>query len=919
MQAVASPASIASRARVSAVPPTESPNPTSMPEAIRTFLFTDIEGSTRLWEQEPQAMRAAVAHHDAVSRQAVEGAGGRVVKTTGDGVHAVFDDALHGLRAALALQQAMASPASALDGAAAGPVLRVRCGLHCGESEARDGDFFGPVLNRAARVMAAAHGGQTLLTQAVAERVAGRLPPGASLLDLGTVRLRDLASPERLHQLQHPALRDRFPPLRSLEATPNNLAQQLNSFVGRERELKEVRELLGRTRLLTLLGVGGIGKSRLSVQLGAELLDEYPDGVWLVELAPLTDPRGVPQAVASVLGVKEEAGLGVVDALRAFVRERRLLLILDNCEHVLQACAELAKQLLQAGAGLRILTSSRDVLQIAGETVYALPTLTVPASDDATDLATLTRHEAVRLFLDRAQAVMPSFRLDPGNAAAVAEICRRLDGIALALELAAARIRVLSVQAIAERLSDRFRLLVTGDKTVLPRQRTLRALIDWSFDLLDEDERMLFRRLAVFAGGWTLESAEAACAGNGLDAPDVLDLLARLVEKSLALMDAGGARYRMLETVRAYALEKLAQAGDETPTRARHLDHFLGLAEAARPHLAGPVQGLWLKRLDVERENFVAAYGVSEQQGRADLGVRLMHALRPYLITRGDLSTGLRFATALVHGDGLGERDAARCMALFGAGQFSFYLGRHAEARAWLRECAEIAREIANTPILARTLQPLGAADLAEGDVAAARQHLEEAVSLAREQGDARELASALNLLAMLYRMEGEYSQAEPLFEQVIATARALGDSESTALGLLNLAMNRISSASAPSALPMLREVLGIARETGSQPVWQSVTEVGVGLAASLGEFAEAARLYGAAEAQSEAARRPRYVADQAFLNPLLERTRLQLGPAAFEAELQAGRQTTAAAQREALSAWLERHSAPASSALSVG
>ena len=354
--------------------------------------------------------------------------------------------------------------------------------------------------------MCAAHGGQMLLSKVVADQVNGTLPDGATLRDLGTVRLRDLSGPEHIYQLVHPNLRADFPALRSLEGTPNNLTQQLNSFIGRERELVEIKQMLGSNRLVTLLGMGGIGKSRLSMQLAAEVLDDFPDGVWFVEFAPLTDARLVPQALASVLGVKEEAGRPVIEALLKYVRDKRLLVVLDNCEHVVHACADLAKQLLQAGSGVKVLTSSRDYLQIAGETTYHVPTLSAPDPQAKESLSALAAHEAVRLFIDRVTAARPEFVLTGGNATAVADICHQLDGIPLAIELAAARARALSVENIAARLNDRFKLLVTSDRTVLPRQRTLRALIDWSYDLLDERERAAFQRLAVFAGGWTLEA-----------------------------------------------------------------------------------------------------------------------------------------------------------------------------------------------------------------------------------------------------------------------------------------------------------------------------------------------------------------------------------------------------------------------------
>ena len=851
-----------------------------------TFLFTDIEGSTRLWEEEPARMRVAMAQHDALCREAVRAHGGQLVKSTGDGVHAAFNDALRALQAALHLQLALAEPPP--EGSLA---LRVRAGIHRGPSEARDGDYFGPVLNRAARVMSAAHGGQTLVTQQVAERVAARLPAPLALSDLGSVRLRDLTEPQRVWQLVHPGLRAQFPPLRSLEATPNNLAQQLNSFVGRERELAEVRELLAKTRLLTLLGMGGIGKSRLSVQLGAELLDEYPDGVWLVELAPLTDPLLVPQVLASVLGVKEERGASVTEALLAHVRDRTLLVILDNCEHVAHACADLAKRLLQAAPGVRVLATSRDVLQVAGETVYQVPTLSVPTPAEGAEGATLARHEAVRLFMDRATAVQPALRLAVDNAAAVAEICRRLDGIPLALELAAARTRALSVHAIAARLADRFRLLVSGDRTVLPRQRTLRALIDWSFELLDEPERMLFRRLAAFAGGWSLEAAEAVGGGDGLDASDVLDLLARLVEKSLVVMAPGGARYRMLETVRSYALERLQQASEESGARARHVAHYLALAEAARLQLVGPGQAEWLGHLDRERENLLY---VHDWCGRAPecgtQGLQLVFVLKNYCRIRGLLGLGQRITAEAVARDAARERGFARCRVLCDAGQLSYFNGRFDEARRYLEESRDIARELADRGRLAAVLQPLGMVYMALGEQALALATYESAVALAREVGDARQTAAALNALAQWHHTGGRLANAEGLYRQVVEIAEAISDRDSLAIAQLNRAMVAISSGRPADALPMLMQARAVAAELGSKPVEKSLLEVCAGLCAGRGQFEASARLYGAAEALASATGIEREANDQAFLAPVIERTRAALGLAAFRDLVEQGR-----------------------------
>jgi predicted ATPase/class 3 adenylate cyclase len=869
--------------------------------AVTTLLFTDIEESTRLWEQVPERMTVALAHHDAIARSVIESYRGTVVKTTGDGVHAVFDDSLDAVLATVQFQQALEDSG---DGESVS--LRVRCGLHAGEVERRDNDFFGSTVNRAARIMSAAHGGQVLVSQAVADRVGGRLPATVGLLDLGAVRLRDLARSERLYQVLHPKLRREFPPLRSLEVTPNNLPQQVSSFVGRERALAEVTQLLGNTRLLTLVGVGGLGKTRLSLHVAADVIGNFRDGVWLVELAPLSDPRIVPQAVAAVLGVKEEAGRPVQEALGRFVKDRQLLLVLDNCEHLVHACAELAKQLLASGSQVKILTSSREHLHVAGETTYSMPTLEIPEAHQPVTVDTLGQYEAVRLFVARAVAAQPAFRLTRQNAAAVADICRRLDGIPLAIELAAARVRSMSAERIAERLGDRFRLLTGGDKTALPRQQTLRALIDWSYDLLSDSERALFRRLAVFAGGWMLEAAEAVGAGGEIDESAVLDLLTHLLEKSLVTLKAEGERYRLLDTVRQYAQERLFESGDGNETRARHLAFYLGLAEKARPELVGPEQATWLRRIDAEAENLLAVHAWCEHAERgAEPGLRLVSAMRRYLMIRGRHGLGYRLAMEALARPGAQQRTAARSRGLFDVGQLASSMGRYAEAKAHLEESIAIAREIGDNGRVAAALQPLGQAMLGLGDIGNARGHLQEALALAQEMGNKREVAAAFNSLAQLYRAEGDLMAAEPLYGRVLELARELGDRESTAIGLLNLAMVSIGQGFPERARAMLLEVSAIAEEIGSKPAGLSLLEVAAGLAVCQQDWEHATMFYGAAEAQVGQSGLQRDRADEAFLSPLIAKAREALGAMVFAAAV-AGPPPYEEAMAKAR-AWLER------------
>jgi predicted ATPase/class 3 adenylate cyclase len=873
-----------------------------MPSArVVTFLFTDIEGSTRLWEQEPERMRPALARHDAIARDAVETHHGVVVKMSGDGVHAAFDDPLDALNATLDLQRSLADSESTY-----GIALRVRCGLHSGVNERRDNDFFGPAVNRAARIMSAAHGGQILVSEAVAALLGDRLPESVTLNDLGSVRLRDLERSERIYQVAHPSLRREFPALRSLEATPNNLPLQLTSFIGRERELVEVMALLVKTRLLTLVGVGGIGKSRLSLQVTADAMDDFPDGVWLVELAPLGDGERVAQVVASVLGVKEESGRPVIDALLKYVKDRQLLIVLDNCEHLVDACADLVRQLLQTAPKLKVLASSREHLRTAGEHVYAVPALSLPEAQRAVTSGAIGQFEATRLFVERAAAAQPAFQANDANAAIITRICRQLDGIPLAIELAAARVRALSVDAIASRLNDRFRLLAGGDRAALPRQQTLRALIDWSYDLLSEPERAVLCRLAVFAGGWTLAAAEAVVVGGEVHQSEVLDLLSNLVGKSLAVSAPEGGRHHLLDTVREYARERLQESREEAGARTRHLEFYLTFAEKARPELYGAQQAMWLRKLDLELENILIAHSWCERApDGASLGLRLAHAVKPYWLNRGLLGLGHRMTIEALARAGARERSLGRWMGLADAGQLAFFMGQYAEACKHLEESLAIARELGDRRRVAAVLQPLGMACLGEGDVTSARRYLQEALTLARLLGDKRELATSINALAQLHRVENEFDAASSLYDQFLTLARDLQDRELIAIALLNLAMVSIQQGKGEGAQEMLIQVLSIAREIGSKAAGQSLLDVAAGLGAFRGQWERAAFFFGAAEAQTTATGLRRDPADAAFLAPLLAMTRANLSPGVFGAAEAAGQLLTYDEAMEEAAVWL--------------
>jgi predicted ATPase/class 3 adenylate cyclase len=792
------------------------------PSGTVTFLFTDVEGSTKLWEQHPEEMKRALARHDEIVRGAIELHGGHVIKNTGDGFHAAFQTGLNGITAALAAQQALL--ASKWDGIHPHD-LRIRAGLHTGEAEERAGDYFGPTLNRAARLMAVAHGGQTLLSTTTADLVRDQLPSSTTLRDLGEHRLKDLVRSEHIFQLNHPALPSDFPPLRSIDAYPNNLPVQLTTFIGRERELEEARSRLASARLLTLIGPGGTGKTRLALQLAAELLPSFADGVWAAELAPLTDPALVVQTVASVFGLREQLGMPVLELLIDFLREKELLLVVDNCEHLVDACAQLVEQLLHACPGLKIAASSREALGIAGETVYRVPSLSLPDPAFLTR-AILAQSESVQLFVERASAANPRFALNDHNASAIAQICRRLDGIPLALELAAARLTVFSPEQVAARLDDRFRLLTGGSRTALPRQQTLRALIDWSYDLLSEPERSLFRRLSVFAGGCTFDAIESVCSQL-----DVLDLLTQLVNKSLVAVeeDAGESRYRLLETVRQYARDKLVELGEAEEARGAHFDFFLKLIQTAGPKLETSEALRWVDRLEAEHDNIRAAleWGMEnnlegvlqaipslvpfwnrrghEEEGRNLIRAALARAdsqprpagetSRPWLKLIGDAWNGAAML-AYSQGDNARAADSAsraadiarklgddRALALVLSFQASslMFIGKSAEVEPLLKEALEAGIRSGVKLAHGMPLGMLGQAMLMRDRFSAvAREQGERGAALLEESGNRWLATMGLLSMAMAAKFQGDYADARQRFAATAPLFRELGDRHRT-------------------------------------------------------------------------------------------------------------------------------------------
>jgi predicted ATPase/class 3 adenylate cyclase len=860
-----------------------------LPTGTVTFLFTDLEGSTRLWDEHPGAMREAVARHDALMRQAFESHHGHVFKTGGDAFCVAFQSAPDALAAALAAQLALGSETWGETGP-----LRARVALHTGSADERGGDYYGQAPNRVARLLAVGHGGQTLLSQAVTGLVRDSLPGDAALRDLGVHRLRDLQESEPVFQLAHPGLADDFPPLRSLDSVPHNLPLQLTSFVGRERELKELAQLLGTTRLLTLTGAGGSGKTRLALQLGAERLEDYAAGIWFVDLAALTDPALVAQTVAAALGVREQPGRALVDVLAEALRQRTLLLVLDSCEHLIEACAELADRLLRTCQGVRVLATSREALNVAGEMAWPVPALSSP---DPRDLPrkeivfSLAQYEAVRLFLDRASMAKPHFALTDQNAPAVAQICHQLDGIPLAIELAASRVKVMSVDQIATRLDDRFRLLTGGSRTALPRYQTLRAAIDWSYGLLLEPERRLLRRLSVFAGGWSLEAAEAVCAGEGLENWEVLELQAHLIDKSLVLLEKAGAeeeRYRLLGTIRQYAADRLVEAGEAGPTRDRHLEWFLAFAERASLELRGARQAEWLERFEREHENLRAALEwsmASKDDGEG--AVRLTGALWRFWWVRGYLAEGSRWLeAALAKGDRVGSGPRAR--ALRGLGNLVDEMGDAKSARATLEQALALYRELGDRYGLARTLMVLGSLDNRESLHDQARARYEESLAAAREIRSTDIVGGVLNSLGELARLRGDHAAARNFYRESL-DAHGERDTQGRAIPMFNLGQLELAANEAGAARGLYRESLNASVKLGARSNIAYCLEGLAGVATLEGQPERSARLLGAGEALRKAINSKMDVTDLPLYERSVAATRSALGEEAYAAACAAG------------------------------
>ena len=797
-------------------------NPTvALPTGTVTFLFTDIEGSTRLLRALGPAYPDLLSEHHRVLRGAVEGAGGIPIGSEGDSLFAAFDSPAGALGGAVAAQRAFA--AATWPGGAS---VHVRMGIHTGEGLVRDGTYVGMDVHRAARIAAAGHGGQVLVSDATRALVEQSLPPGVQLRDLGRHRLKDLAQAEHIYETLIEGLASEFPALRSLEAAPNNLPTQLTSFVGRAREVVEARRLLATTRLLTLTGPGGTGKTRLSLQLAAESISDFADGVFFVPLGPIEDPDLVAPAILTALGLRESPKVPAVDRLAEYLRDKHVLLVMDNFEQVLPAAA-LIGDLLKASPGLSVVATSRATLHLYGEREFAVPPLGLPAAGD-TDPVSISQFEAVALFIQRAAAVRPDFQVTAGNAPAVAEICSRLDGLPLAIELAAARVKLLPPQALLSRLGQRLDALEAVSRDLPARQRTLRGAISWSHELLDVPSRRLFARFAIFVDGASLTAAEAVCSDAGLD---VLEGLAGLVDQSLVrqVEADGDPRFTMLSTIRDFALERLAEAGESDTIAARHAGFFVAAAEAAAPGLTGPDQKRLLDDCAREIGNLRAAINWSIESGSVNVALRSGFALWRFWQMRGMLREGAATMERILAVPDPDGHPKLRAQAFEAAGSIAYWRAEMPRALEYYGASLEICREIGDESAIANALYNLGFPTLVtKADVGKSRIAFEEALAMYRELGDQQMIARVLWGLGNAYYFAGEDAAARDALIEDVELLGGMSD---------------------PFSLAWAQHTLGLAfanlgeAETRSESLWREAMEHFVrvgdisGITLMLGDF----------------------------------------------------------------------------------
>jgi predicted ATPase/class 3 adenylate cyclase len=815
---------------------------TALPHGVISLLMTDIEGSSALWDMHARTMQATVQRHDELVAQVVKQNCGYVIKSKGEGDShfCVFQRPEEAVAAALALQRAFNEELWSVE-----TPIKVRVAVHTGEAELRGEDYRGSTVNCCARIRQSGHGGQTLISKATHDLVTTRLSSDVITKDLGPYQLAGIRSPVHLIQVSYPDLQDDFPPLRVQRSLQTNLLRQLTSFVGREKDLVQVRNLLAKNPILTLTGAGGAGKTRLATEVAATLLPDYPDGIWFVDLAPLSSHQRVMQSVATVV-LPESATNATERVLMEYLRHKRALIVLDNCEHVLESAGPLSLTLLRSCSNLRILATSREALSIPGESVYLVPTLAVPDARRLPTLKRLQQIESVRLFTERAAAVKPGFDVNASNAIPVSEICARLDGIPLLIELAAAWVRTIPVEEIAERLN---RLLSSPANAGADRHKTVTATMDWSFNLLTDQERILLRRLSVFSGGWTLNAAESVCGGAGIDEFAVMETLARLVDKSLVVYADKSRRYRLLETIRQYAQEKLRSAGEEEPYQRAHRDYFADSAHSAKQYLESSEQQKWLVRLENEHDNFrVALRNTQNPKDRLEIAI----SLGRFWYVRGHWSEARSWLESAIN-NGSSVPPELRAEALNLAGIFATVQQDYLAAVNYHQQCLDIRRGLGVKINLAGSLTNLGSAMRHAKDISGAKTCYDEALVLYRETGNNRGTATVAANMGNLSLLSHDYAGAEQLFRECVSVYTEIADEWYLAGALHNLAESLFLQGRYSEAEQIFLN--GVQTEVRLED-WKSATGTLIWLAyaaCGMGKYTHAATLFAAAERNLQA------------------------------------------------------------------
>jgi predicted ATPase/class 3 adenylate cyclase len=828
----------------------------ALPSGTVTFLFSDIEGSTRLAQERPSTWPTLLRRHQELMRAAFAAHGGVEVGTEGDSFFAAFASAAGAVAAATDAQRALAS-----EPWPEGCAIGVRIGMHTGEASVSEGTYVGVAVHRASRIGEAAHGGQVLLSGTTRGLVVERLPTGTSLLALGRHRLRDLDTTEEISQLVIEGLKAEFPPIRTLDGIPNNLPVQATAFFGREREIAEVVEELGIARLVTLTGPGGTGKTRLSLQVAAALVDRYPDGLYFVPLGQITQAELVVPSIAHEVGLPDRGGAKPMERLQSHLRDRRTLLVLDNFEQVIDA-APAVGELLSAVPTLSVLVSSRSPLHVYGEREYPVPPLHVPDPHALPPLAELSQYDSVALFTDRARAAVPSFAVTSENAPAVAEICFRLDGLPLAIELAAARIKLLSPEAILERLSRSMTILAGGARDLPARQQTLRGAIAWSHDMLDEGDRRIFAALSTFAGGASFDAIEAVCSDPDLD---VFECLESLVDKSLIRRSEGvdgEIRFGMLETIRDFARERLLESGKAPELRERHAAWYLALAERVQPDIMGSEKGRWLDLLDQEHDNLRAAITWAIETDQVETAMRLVSALWRFWQMRGHLAEGLALAMRAVEMPDAEQYPECQARALDAAGGLAYWMADGETASGFYERELELQRRLGNRAGEAWTLYSLAFTDMYSGaatgnafdphNLARARPRMEEAVRIYREIGDRVGTAQALwGQANITWSLNPPVDSPEVDLErrqllEALAIFDEEGNSFMSAWTRYTLAAYEAHVGELETARQRLRDVLRVFQEAGDVSGYVLVLDSLAFIALESGDRERAARISGA-------------------------------------------------------------------------